>query len=318
GPQAHRGLEPGNGVEDRLQGLEVRLYQLGDAGVLDLYRHGPPVQQRRAVDLGDGGCGDGLALEMGEDLVHGSPELADDNLLDNARRLRGHAILQRRQLLGVRGGEEVRAGGGELSRLYKRPAQRLRRVEQHPRPPLVRQMPVRLSDGRGQPPLPLPERRVRQVQVRGQRPEHERPRRQGPSRRRAPAGPLAGGQPRARPEKPLRPREVAEAKGCGGVRHAGGHSLAPPGRRAPGGPREHLPGPERRLPPRPQRHVLPPVTVGEYTRGVRAARRTGRRPRLEGRPNRPRARRVERSPPALLCFAPDPVGVRPTRPRGPV
>ena len=77
---------------------EIVLDRLPHAGVLHLHGHVLAVQQRRAVHLPDGGCGERHALERPEDLLRRPPEVALEHVLDQVVRHRRRVSLQRCQL----------------------------------------------------------------------------------------------------------------------------------------------------------------------------------------------------------------------------
>src|SRR5215207_2996330 len=261
------GLQTRDRAEDGFQSGEVGFDQGRNAGVLDLDGDLPPVREPGAVYLRDRSGGNRFPFELGEDLGHGSAQLAGDGFLDNGVGLGRHTVLEGEELFDVGCREEVRAGRGELSGLDQGSPERLRRVEQPPGPAPVRELPVLGTYQVREPPPPLAQRRVTQVEVRRQRAE------QGDSRRRRgrkeavrrPVSLVRAPQALPRrergphPQEPLRPREVAGAREVSAVRRllcALAHRLRLLAR-APHRPREHLPCPERGVAPQASR-VQPP------------------------------------------------------------
>ena len=73
--------------------VQVGGHGLGDAGVLDLHRHGPAVVGDRAVHLADGGGGDGLGIPLREHLLRRPSKLFTNNFRRQRRAHRRDAVL---------------------------------------------------------------------------------------------------------------------------------------------------------------------------------------------------------------------------------
>jgi hypothetical protein len=124
------GVEPGRDrarqAHDHPHVAQVRLERLGDPGVLDLDRDGATVMQRGAVNLADRGGGEGVLLDLREQLAERLTAvlLLQDlaNLLPRHRRRRGAQLGQLPLVeLRVLGRQELGIDeGGELAELHGR------------------------------------------------------------------------------------------------------------------------------------------------------------------------------------------------------
>ena len=76
------GREPLDERQQQAEVAQVDLDGLGDAGVLDLHRHGLAVVRDRAVDLADRGGREGVVVEVGEMGAHRAAGLGADELLE--------------------------------------------------------------------------------------------------------------------------------------------------------------------------------------------------------------------------------------------
>jgi hypothetical protein len=107
------GREPLDQREQQLRVAQVGIDRLGDAGILDLDRHGTAVGRRRAVDLADRGRRERFVLEVGEHALERDAELVFQELLDRFERQRRDVVAQRGQrrpellALGLRDRGEV-------------------------------------------------------------------------------------------------------------------------------------------------------------------------------------------------------------------
>ena len=102
---------------DVLQRVQVGDDLLADARALHLDGHLRPVAQAGAVHLPQRGGGQRLRVEVRERLGHAHAQLGRDDALHLGVRERGHVVLEPGQRLHVRLGQEVGAGGQELSEL---------------------------------------------------------------------------------------------------------------------------------------------------------------------------------------------------------
>jgi hypothetical protein len=120
------GGEGAGEADDRAGVAQVGVERLGDPGVLDLHRDDAAVEQLGAVDLADRGGGEGLLLELGEELGERfAVVLFGEHLLDLLPGHRRRVAAQLRQLLlvdlAVLVGDELGVDeGGELPQLHRR------------------------------------------------------------------------------------------------------------------------------------------------------------------------------------------------------
>ncbi len=98
-PAVEAGAEPLDERDERSRGAEIGVDRLHDAGVLDLDRDVAAVLRHAAVDLADGGCRDGLRIEVAQHARRRlAPVLAHD-ALDVLERHPRRLVAQHRQLL---------------------------------------------------------------------------------------------------------------------------------------------------------------------------------------------------------------------------
>src|SRR5215207_678619 len=96
-------LQARDRLEDSLQRVEVGLDEVGDARVLDLDGNLPAIVYPRAMHLRDGGGGDGLPVERGENFLRWTAQLPGHGLPDGRVRLRRDPVLERGERCGVGG-----------------------------------------------------------------------------------------------------------------------------------------------------------------------------------------------------------------------
>src|SRR4051794_1625501 len=94
------------------------------------------------MHLGDRGRGNGLRIELLERLRDGTSDLMSHRSLYHGPWLRRHAVLQLREALDVRGGEEIRTARGELGGFDQGPPQRCCRIEYASGSTPVLQLPI--------------------------------------------------------------------------------------------------------------------------------------------------------------------------------
>ena len=107
------GFEPENGLQDPEVGADEPL----DVRVDDLDGDLAAVVEAGAVDLREGGCGDGTWVEFCEGLFDRAAELGLDVRAHAAEGSRGHAVLKAGQGLDVLLREQVGAATERLSDL---------------------------------------------------------------------------------------------------------------------------------------------------------------------------------------------------------
>ncbi len=126
-------IDQGNQVDER-QAVDAVLEQAGElvqqlnvgvdlalrVGALDLDDHLVPARQARAMHLADRGRGDGLLVELGEDLFDTQPELGLDDPPDVGERLGPGTVLELAQLLDDVGRNDVRPRRHQLPELDER------------------------------------------------------------------------------------------------------------------------------------------------------------------------------------------------------
>ena len=117
------GREPGHD-------LQVGVDPLGHRGALHLDHHPLPGAEHGAVDLGDGGGGDGVGVERSEDGVEGTAEVLLHGGDDVLGRLGRDPVPAQLELGHQRLGEQALPGGDDLEQLDVGGAQPFRRPSQ--------------------------------------------------------------------------------------------------------------------------------------------------------------------------------------------
>ena len=102
---------------------KVGPHRASDVRVLDLHRHALAALQAGAVHLTEGGGGEGLGLELGEQILGIAAELAVDVLAQERVVHRRRLEVQRLQGLGELARHEQRIAGEGLAQLHHRAAQ---------------------------------------------------------------------------------------------------------------------------------------------------------------------------------------------------
>lgn len=95
--------------------IEVGLDDFFDEGAADLERDGAAVGETGVMHLGDGGGGNRLGIEAGEDVLPGPSPFGAEDRLNFREWERFDVIAEGAQLLQVAFGEKIRARGEELT-----------------------------------------------------------------------------------------------------------------------------------------------------------------------------------------------------------
>src|SRR3990170_2138825 len=109
GPKVQVALQRRQDAQEESNAVQVRLYHVPDARILDLHGHRAAVFERGPVDLGERRRGDRLGFEVGEDVGQGTAELAGDLPLDDGEGAGRHLVLETRKGVDVLVGDEVGA-----------------------------------------------------------------------------------------------------------------------------------------------------------------------------------------------------------------
>jgi len=102
--------EAGLGQQD----VQVRVNRLVDARALHLHDYRRAIEQTGAVDLADGGRGDGFALKAAVQRLQRPPQFLCDDGLDRVRRGGRGAVQELAEFRDVLGGQDVRPGAEHL------------------------------------------------------------------------------------------------------------------------------------------------------------------------------------------------------------
>jgi hypothetical protein len=121
GAEVQVALQQAEDAQEEADAIEVGVDDVPDAGVLDLDGDCASVLEDGAVDLGEGGGGYRLLVELGEDVGQGAAELEDDGALDGAEGAGRDLVLEAGEGVDVLVGDEVGSGAEDLAELDEQP-----------------------------------------------------------------------------------------------------------------------------------------------------------------------------------------------------